>query len=119
MTRNALGKQLSRRHSVQLPRKAGSSSWDPLDPPPLFAVEELTERAWGIREQVKEKLRRKLRQNNRKLFRAMSSSRGSFFSDDEVSGVVGSKNWIAMPRFPVQQGTKVDDGPRRSTLFPA
>ena len=39
--------------------------------------------------------------------------RGPFYHEDEVSEVVGSRHWIAMPRFPVPQATMVravDDG---------
>ena len=56
--------------------------WEPSNPPcsPVYAVE----RAWRIRQQVKEKLMRNFRQINREL------CRGSYY-DDEVCYV---KSWV-------------------------
>ena len=60
---------------------------------------------------------RNYRQNNREPSKAIWSQsiihvekgfcRGPFHHENEVSEVVGSRHWIAMPRFPVQQATKV------------
>ena len=91
---------------------------------PYFNPEELADRAWGIRQRVKSKVSRnsetqlwakhgKELWNKTILDVQLGFCLGLYTSEDEVTAVLQTDAWIAMPRFCVLQGGKarpVDDG---------
>ena len=88
--------------------------------PPVHDLEALQKRAWGIRRKVEAKVIRNLSgEHSLTLWKdtledvQKGFSEGPYFHEDQVSDLLGTSSWIAMPRFPVVQGTKVrpvDDG---------
>ena len=91
---------------------------------PHFNTEELADRAWGIRQRVKSKVSRNSETQlwakhgkelwNKTIFdMQLGFCLSPYTSEDEVSAVLQTDAWIAMPRFSVLQGGKarpVDDG---------
>ena len=86
----------------------------------MHDLEDLQKRAWEIRRKVEAKVIRNLSsEHSLTLWKdtlgdvQKGFSEGPYFHEDQVSDFLGTSSWIAMPRFPVVQGTKVrpvDDG---------
>ena len=99
--------------------------WNHLDPEPVshHPVEELAFRAWAIRQRVNEKLLKSFSRTSERLKDELwqksmddvqlGTSLGPFDTEDEITNLLGTSGWTAMPRFPVEQAGKVrpvDDG---------
>ena len=102
-----------------------SSFWNPLAPLPAtyYDIQELSARAWGMRQRVTEKLRRNFSRQTSDMNRIVWDKTledddtgfclGPLFGQGTVTKKQGCSDWLAMPFFPVLQRRKVrpiDDG---------
>ena len=102
-----------------------SSFWNPLAPLPAtyYDIQELSARAWDMRQRVTEKLRRNFSRQTSDMNRIVWDKTledvdtgfclGPLFGQRTVTKKLGCSDWLAMPFFPVLQRSKVrpiDDG---------
>ena len=93
--------------------------WEALDPRPdsFYSPDELAYRAWGTRQRVAEKLVRGIGRTAPDMAAAAWDKTmadvsagyciGPLHSEMEVTALLGTADWIAMPRFPVSQANGV------------